>query len=223
MYLDLRDNELTDLPKSIKKHPALTHLLLQNNRLTSLPDELGTVSTIKVLQLNGNPLMYPPREIIKAGVSKVIDFLHEKYIENIFVRSQSNLSEDASINDNYNEITYQEVISYNSVIDKDKLKQNTKLTIQMNEKESEDSEEEYLGKMKGKCPKLDKSRHKTLPTFYQSSKYLKPLRPDCMLAQTVKIKQSYLKELAIKKHKELLATKDKILQDRKFVLLFNHC
>lgn len=214
MYLDLRDNQLVDLPKTIKKHPTLTHLLLQNNRLTTLPDELGTVTTLKVLQLKGNSLVYPPTEVINEGVSKIINYLHDKYIESIFLRSQSqsDLSEDAgSAIGNYN----QDVLSYNSVIHEQIKPPN--LSVKMNEKESSDSDEEYLGKNKGKCPKLARSRRKTMPDFCQSSKYLKPLRTDSMLAQTVKIKQSYLRDLALKKHKDLLSLRNKIVQDKKFV------
>lgn len=220
MYLDLRDNLLTDIPKTIHNHQTLTHLLLQNNKITSLPNELGSVVTLKVLQLNGNPLMFPPREVINAGISAIMKYLNESYVRDIFTRSQSNLSEDTvSFNDNYRDNYIPQVTSYNSVIDQEKLKKSNNLRVKVKEKEhSSDSEEEFLSKIKGKCPKLAKSRHKTMPAYCQSSKYVKP---HCIitgsLKNTEKIEQSYLKDLATKKHKEMLAKREKILQDRKLV------
>lgn len=215
MYLDLRNNKLTDLPPSIKNHQCLTHLLLQDNKLTSLPNELSTVISLKVLQLSGNPLMYPPREIINAGISSVKSFLHEKYMENL-VGSRSDVSEDAvSFNEIYRDNFNQEAVSYNSVIDGDKIRKKDTMTVKFNDKETDtESENEYYSKNKGKCPKLAKSRLIN-PPYYQSSKYLKPLSTDTKAVQDAKIKQSYLKELALKKHKDLLARRDKILQGRK--------
>lgn len=213
MYLDLRDNQLTDIPKTIQNHQTLTHLLLQNNKLISLPYELGSVATLKILQLNGNPLTFPPKAILNAGFSKVKIYLHDKFIENIFERTQSVFSEDTRSNFDENTSYSHDVVSYNSVIE-EKFKNPT---IKFNEKDSEDSDEEYYGRIRGKCPKLAKSRHKTLPTYFQSAKYLKPLCADTSNRQNEKIKLAYLKDLAIKKHKDILATNDKILQDRKSV------
>lgn len=206
MYLDLRDNRLTDIPKSIKNHQGLTHLLLQNNCLTSLPNELGTVS-LKVLQLNGNPMMYPPREIINAGITQLLKFLNDKYVDHLLAQSQSDVSEA----ENEKEIS-QESISYNSVVELKKQENN--LSVKLNEKDL-DSDEERYPKFKGKCPKLARSRYKNLPTYYQSCKYLKPLYADGKKEREEKIKQAYLKDKAVMKHKDLLATREKILQERK--------
>lgn len=217
MYLDLRDNQITDIPKSIKYHPTLTHLLLSNNKLSSVPNELGTVASLKALQLSGNPLMYPPREVINAGVLSIKQFLNDKFIEEMFENtSRSDVSEVTVSTSGISPENYsQEARSYNSVIDMAKLKKN--MTVQFNEKDLNDSDEELYGRMKGKCPKLAKSRY-TMPTYYQSSKYVKPSSSDGKIAFESKIKQSYLRDLAIKKHKDLLATRDKILQGRKCVL-----
>ncbi|KAG6462434.1 probable serine/threonine-protein kinase roco9 isoform X2 [Manduca sexta] len=205
MYLDLRDNQLTDIPVTIQGHQCLTHLLLQNNRLTSLPNELGSVATLKVLQLAGNPLMFPPREVINNGTAEIVQYLHDKYIENIFVKSFDGSESITSRNE--------EGISYNSV-EQERMKSKT-LSVQFNEKEFEDSDDEYYSKLKGKCPKLPKSRKKILPGYSQSAKCLKALYADSKHVQNEKIKQSYLKDKALTKHKDLLATRDKILQDRK--------
>ncbi|XP_026754386.2 leucine-rich repeat-containing protein 27-like [Galleria mellonella] len=220
IYLDLRDNQITDIPKSIQNHQSLTHLLLQNNKLTTLPNELGTVN-LKVLQLKGNPIMYPPRDVLNAGVSKILTFLYNKYADNMFAQSYIGSEDTMSSSVNFQENISQGVVSYNSVIDADKLKEKT-LSVKLNEKDCEDSDDECYGKIKGKCPKLAKSRYKTLPSYYQSSKYVNPPYADSRDVQNQKIKQSYLKELTIKKHKELLARREKILQDRKNVELLRN-
>lgn len=213
MWLDLRENELTELPKTVQNHPSLTHLLLQNNKLTSLPNELGSVN-LKVLQLKGNPITYPPKEIINAGVNKILGFLHNKFIDSMFAQSQSDISEDAA-SGNYPD-AFQEVVSYNSVLDGDKQKKGEPLSIQFSERDLDDSEDEIYSKNKGKCPKLAKSRTQ-IPPYYQSSKYVAPQRPDSKEMLNLKMKQSYMKDQAIKKHKEFVAARDTILQGRKYV------
>lgn len=212
MWLDLRDNELTDIPKSIQNHPSLTHLLVQNNNLRSLPNELGTVN-LKVLQLNGNPITYPAKEIIAAGVKKVLEYLNSKFIDGMFAQSQSDISEAAS--GIFPEGSNPDVVSYNSVIHGDKRKNAKTLSIQFNEKDADDSDDECYGKNKGKCPKLAKSRTQ-IPPYYQSCKYVAPPSSDSKEIQNQKIKDNYFKEITIKKHKEFVATRDKILQSRKY-------
>lgn len=210
MWLDLRDNRLVDIPISIKNHQGLTHLLLQNNCLTTLPNALGTVISLKVLQLSGNPLMYPPREVIKAGVTEIKKYLNEKYIGQILMcsQSQSDISEDTHSICNQT----QEGISYNSVLDVSRIKESN-LRVKLNERD--DSDDEFYAKIKGKCPKLDKSRYASLPPYYQSAKYLKPLRTSGEQEQMIKIKQNYLKDKAIAKRKQLLATREQNIQNRK--------
>lgn len=41
MWLDLRNNLLEELPRSIANHQHLENLLLTNNNLKALPNELG--------------------------------------------------------------------------------------------------------------------------------------------------------------------------------------
>ncbi|XP_049880435.1 uncharacterized protein LOC126376931 [Pectinophora gossypiella] len=207
VYLDLRDNRLTDIPTTIQNHPTLTHLLLQNNCLTSLPNELGTLK-LKLLQLNGNPLMYPPREVISAGVDKTLAYLQKKHVEMSVTRSKDDLNEV-----NETKPTSPECLSYNSVIDGGGNTSN--LVVELNEKDQSSDEETYAKFKRGKCPKLDKSRHKTLSPYCQSAKYLKPLFADKLLTKEEKIKQNYLKDIAIARKKDLLASQDRILQERK--------
>ncbi|XP_053619432.1 leucine-rich repeat-containing protein 27-like isoform X2 [Plodia interpunctella] len=218
MWLDLRNNCLTNIPKSIQTHPSLTHLLLQNNKLTALPDELGTLS-LKVLQLNGNPITYPPKEIINEGTLKILSFLNQKCIEKILVQSPIELSEDGQSTRTFDTISQSR--SYNSVLDRSKIKEKS-LSVILNDKEVDSEEEEYYEKIKGKCPKLAKSRYKSVQSYTQSSKYVDPPEAESKAVANFKIKQNYLKDLAIKKHKDLLAKRDKILQDRKNIQLLQN-
>ncbi|XP_061723163.1 uncharacterized protein LOC133529463 isoform X1 [Cydia pomonella] len=216
MWLDMRNNKLTEIPKTIQEHPCLSHLLLQNNCLTSLPNELGTLVNLKLLQLNGNPLTYPPEEILQAGTSKIMSYLHNKYMDAIFTHSQSELSEDtASTSGVFPESIFsQKVRSYNSVIDQAQLVKSKTLSVKFNDKEDASETEEYYSKFKGKkCPRLAESRISFPPK--QSAKYLRPLYAPSKQEQDAKMKRSYLKEMALKKHKDFLATSDKILQQRK--------
>lgn len=217
MYLDLRNNLLTDIPQTIKYHHALTHLLLQNNKLTSLPNELGTVATLKVLQLNGNPLRFPPKEIISAGVSKIKKFLGDHLTETLLRPATADSEGASSIRDNAscNDV----LASYNSFAEEGKIVRND-LIVQLNEKDDSDDSDEYHGRLCRKCPKLAKSRRQILPSYLQSAKYVSvgPIKTSSKEIQA-KIKAAHVKGLAIKKRKEFLDASEKILQERKSVPL----
>ncbi|KAF7271140.1 hypothetical protein GWI33_015949 [Rhynchophorus ferrugineus] len=79
MWLDLRNNSLVALPKSIAHHLHLEHLLLTNNNIKTLPNELGLVPNLKALQVADNPLVYPPKKITQEGTKAIKKFLREQY------------------------------------------------------------------------------------------------------------------------------------------------
>ncbi|KAJ2939301.1 hypothetical protein O0L34_g13397 [Tuta absoluta] len=213
-YLDLRDNCLKEIPTTIKNHQTLTHLLLQNNCLTALPDELGTLS-LKILQVSGNPIMYPPEEIVNAGQAKILSFLHDKYVERVLEDSQE--FDSVTTTDDPKTVS-SEMLTYkaynNAVIDESKRGGGLKVEV-CEKPDLDDSDEEYYAKIKGKCPKLDKCRHKVLPSYCQSSKYLKPLYAEDKMSREERIKRNYFRDVAIQKRKDLLASREKILQERK--------
>ncbi|KPJ03151.1 Leucine-rich repeat-containing protein 27 [Papilio xuthus] len=213
-WFDMRDNELCDIPKSIKNHQNLSHLLLQNNKLSTLPNELGTVVNLKVLQISGNPLTYPPKEIINAGTAKIVQFLHKKFIDEQDSQLRSASVGDENSNLNTKLLSETDLKSYNSVYEEN-LKGRQYLSVLLSEKDVTESEIEFYSKNKGKCPKLATSRKKTSPCHTQSSKYLKPVYARSKEKQDAKITQTYLREMALKKQKDLMASKDKILQSRK--------
>ncbi|KAJ8918552.1 hypothetical protein NQ315_013057, partial [Exocentrus adspersus] len=79
VWLDLRNNQLESIPKSIAHHEFLENLLLTNNNLKKLPNELGLVPKLKALQVSDNPLLYPARKIIVEGTKAIKTYLKEQY------------------------------------------------------------------------------------------------------------------------------------------------
>ncbi|XP_046382441.1 uncharacterized protein LOC124153372 isoform X1 [Ischnura elegans] len=77
-WLDVRDNQLSDFPRSVANHEHLEVLLLQGNRLQSLPLELGLVPKLRGLQISGNPLLFPPVVIIRRGISSILKYLRDE-------------------------------------------------------------------------------------------------------------------------------------------------
>ncbi|XP_047539868.1 leucine-rich repeat-containing protein 1-like [Vanessa atalanta] len=223
MWLDLRDNELSDIPKSVKNHRSLSHLLLQNNKITYLPNELGTVLTLKVLQLSGNPIKNPPRDILNAGTAKILTYLYDKYVDEKF-EAETSQSDKVGPSVDCEDKFISGGRSYNSVLDGDKLQSHKTLTVQFNEKDIYGDYEEIrnYSKVKGKCPKLPRSRTKILPQHCQSAKYLKPVCTLPKKVQDEKIKKTFLMDMALKKQKDLMAKRDKILQGKRNIELLRN-
>ncbi|XP_050357798.1 uncharacterized protein LOC126778332 [Nymphalis io] len=224
MWLDLRDNELTDIPKSLKNHRSLSHLLLQNNKITSLPNELGTVLTLRVLQLSGNPIINPPKNILDAGTVKIMAYLYDKFIDEKF-EAENSQSENVGSSVDCVDKFIRGARSYNSVLDGDKLQSHKTLSVQFNEKDTncdDEDEEGNYSKIKGKCPRLPRSRTKTLPQHCQSAKYLKPVFTDSKKVQDEKIKKTFLMDMALKKQKDLIEKRDKILQGKRNIELLRN-
>ncbi|KAG5894230.1 hypothetical protein JTB14_002279 [Gonioctena quinquepunctata] len=95
MWLDLRNNMLESIPKSIAHHEHLENLLLTNNNLHELPNELGLVPRLKALQVSDNPLIYPPRKIIVEGTKAIKNYLKEQYeICNKSISNNDNTQDD---------------------------------------------------------------------------------------------------------------------------------
>jgi len=78
-YLDLRDNQLIEIPAGnpLANHKALKAILLQNNQLTTLPMELGNILTLTTVSFSGNPLTFPPPEVILYGCKAILLYLQE--------------------------------------------------------------------------------------------------------------------------------------------------
>ncbi|RZF36911.1 hypothetical protein LSTR_LSTR004599 [Laodelphax striatellus] len=78
-WLDIRNNELEEIPVTISNHPNLRVLLLEDNNLQQLPVELGSVPNLKGIQLKRNPIIYPPPEVLSEGSSSIIKFLQNEW------------------------------------------------------------------------------------------------------------------------------------------------
>ena len=65
-YLDLRNNELSEIPSlGLQTHRCLQVLLLSRNCLTSLPLELGFIKTLNALHWIGNAIEFPNKEVLE--------------------------------------------------------------------------------------------------------------------------------------------------------------
>ncbi|XP_033102940.1 leucine-rich repeat-containing protein 27-like isoform X2 [Anneissia japonica] len=76
-WLDLRNNNLKELPPSVGEHRQLKTLLIEGNQISMLPVELGFIQTLTGLNLRKNPLEFPPQEVIDKGVYEILRFLCE--------------------------------------------------------------------------------------------------------------------------------------------------
>jgi len=62
-WLNLKNNQLFSLPKSIKKLSTLSWLSLSNKRLSSLTESIGRLSALTTLELPNNQLLLLPEAI----------------------------------------------------------------------------------------------------------------------------------------------------------------
>jgi len=72
--LNLQENSLTSLPSSIGHLTNLEHLNLMDNELTSLPDKMGYCSALRTLECNNNPLSSLPASFIRLVNLRVVFF-----------------------------------------------------------------------------------------------------------------------------------------------------
>ncbi|KAJ8935275.1 hypothetical protein NQ318_006640 [Aromia moschata] len=93
MWLDLRNNLLESIPRSVANHRHLENLLLSNNNIRELPNELGLVPNLKALQVSENPLVYPVRRIIAEGTKAIRSYLKHEY-ERLMALSKETEKED---------------------------------------------------------------------------------------------------------------------------------
>ena len=77
-WLDLRNNKVQEIPRSVGEHKNLKTLLLGRNKLTFLPTELGFIRTLTGLNLSNNPLEDPLQFVINRGVRAIKHYLLAK-------------------------------------------------------------------------------------------------------------------------------------------------
>ncbi|KAK7075658.1 Leucine-rich repeat-containing protein 40 [Halocaridina rubra] len=76
--LDLRDNQLDDLPDQITLLQGLERLDITNNNLSTLPCHLGLLPHLKSLPLEGNPMRLIRRDIIQRGTVQLLKYLRSR-------------------------------------------------------------------------------------------------------------------------------------------------
>jgi Leucine-rich repeat (LRR) protein len=72
-FLDLSDNQLSQLPPEIGQLSSLQTLDLGNNQLSALPPEIGNLSSLQMLDLLGNQLSALPPEIGNLSSLQMLD------------------------------------------------------------------------------------------------------------------------------------------------------
>jgi len=76
VWLDIRDNELRELPQQIEHAANLADLLLGGNLLISLPPCLAKLEKLHGLQIQPNPnLISPPKTVIEKGLRAIKEYL----------------------------------------------------------------------------------------------------------------------------------------------------
>ncbi|KAJ7324098.1 hypothetical protein JRQ81_017118, partial [Phrynocephalus forsythii] len=101
VWLDLRYNNVKELPSGIGCHKQLKTLLLERNPIKRLPIELGNLSSLTALNLRHCPLEFPPPEVIQKGLTVILSFLRNcsnqnpDYTEPITPDSPSELQQEA--------------------------------------------------------------------------------------------------------------------------------
>ncbi|KAI1894582.1 hypothetical protein AGOR_G00117260 [Albula goreensis] len=81
VWLDLRNNQIGQLPAEVGQHRCLKTMLLEGNPITKLPLELGNVITLRALSLRRCPIVFPPQDIITKGVQCILQFLRRSLAE----------------------------------------------------------------------------------------------------------------------------------------------
>lgn len=76
--LDLRDNQINEIPEQIAMLQHVIRLDLTNNELSSLPNGLGLLPHLQNLQIEGNALKQIRMDIIKGGTCRILKFLRER-------------------------------------------------------------------------------------------------------------------------------------------------
>jgi len=75
--LDIKGNELKELPEEICRCTALTKIDMSQNLVTMLPWELHKLEALATLDVERNPLVIPPRPEVAKGTKAMLKFLKD--------------------------------------------------------------------------------------------------------------------------------------------------
>ncbi|XP_068152897.1 leucine-rich repeat-containing protein 40 isoform X2 [Drosophila tropicalis] len=76
--LDLRDNQITELPDEICLLRNLHRLDISNNSISVLPVTLSSLAHLVNLQVEGNLIKTIRRDIIQCGTTRILKVLHDR-------------------------------------------------------------------------------------------------------------------------------------------------
>lgn len=76
--LDLRDNQINDIPDEITLLQGLERLDMTNNNLSTLPYHIGLLPHLKSMPLEGNPMRLIRRDIIQRGTVQLLKYLRSR-------------------------------------------------------------------------------------------------------------------------------------------------
>lgn len=79
--LELRDNQITELPQGITKMMQLSKLDFTNNDLAEISPAIGLLPHLQSLKIEGNKLKQIRPDIIHTGTQRILQFLREKLKE----------------------------------------------------------------------------------------------------------------------------------------------
>ncbi|XP_045582047.2 leucine-rich repeat-containing protein 40 [Procambarus clarkii] len=76
--LDVRDNQIDDLPDQITLLQGLERLDITNNNLSTLPYHIGLLPHLKSMPLEGNPMRLIRRDIVQRGTVQLLKYLRSR-------------------------------------------------------------------------------------------------------------------------------------------------
>lgn len=88
IWLDLRFNLLSSIPRAIKNLSRIKNLLVGHNNIHRLCLEIGGMGNLVGLNIGGNPLQFPSQNIISRGSKYVLNYLKECYAKRTQLESK---------------------------------------------------------------------------------------------------------------------------------------
>lgn len=88
IWLDLRFNLLSAIPRAIKNLSRIKNLLIGHNNISRLCLELGGIESLIGLNIETNPLQFPSKNIISRGSKYVLNYLKECYAKRTHLESK---------------------------------------------------------------------------------------------------------------------------------------
>lgn len=171
------------------------------------------VPNLKVLQLSGNPIIYPKQEVIQEGVQYITSYLKKEY------EALQQEQQEMSIQEYHNDIAC--VVSdkpKKSIMKKDNNDKYAKPTVKV---------KAFRGESKCSVISTHSRRHQKFHTLYsktsgsKNSKEYPRFNSDRYLSAVkarkndVRIEEQQLKDIWLKKLKELMSSQDDELQKAK--------